>query len=139
MAEVEALVRRFQDRTLPRPEWTHHAHLTVAFWYLSRTPEAEALGLIRDGIQAYNAAVGVPTTPTGGYHETITRFYVWLVHDYLERAGNAEAPLVLLNALLATRGDKSLPLRYYSRERLMSPEARYGWLEPDLEPLDRTF
>ena len=29
-AEIEALVRSFEDRTLPRPEWTHHAHLTVA-------------------------------------------------------------------------------------------------------------
>ena len=41
----------------------------------------------------------------------------------------------LTNAMLARLADKELPRRYYSRERLMSPQARTSWIEPDLQPL----
>ena len=43
--------------------------------------------------------------------------------------------LVRSESLIASLGDRDLPLRYYSRERLMSVAARTGWLEPDLSPL----
>jgi hypothetical protein len=39
------------------------------------------------------------------------------------------------NSLIKAHGDKTLPLKYYSRERLMSWEARTRWVEPDLSPL----
>jgi hypothetical protein len=38
---------------------------------------------VRAGIQAVNAAHGVVTTPAGGYHETITRFYMRVICDYV--------------------------------------------------------
>src|SRR5262245_26470980 len=40
--EIEALARSFEAATLPRPEWTHVAHLTVALWHLRRYPRDEA-------------------------------------------------------------------------------------------------
>ena len=36
---------------------------------------------------------------------------------------------------MAMAAERDHLLRYYSRERLMSPEARFGWVEPDLQPL----
>ena len=39
-------------------------------------------------------------------------------------------------ALGVALADRSLPLEFWSRERLMSDEARHGWLEPDLRPLE---
>ena len=42
----------------------------------------------------------------------------------------------LVDGLLAACGDKGLPLEYYSRERLLSWDARATWVEPDLKPLD---
>ena len=72
--EIKALVRAFEDTSLPRAEWTHRAHLTVALWYLTRHSGREATARIRTGIKRYNAAKGVLTTPTGGYHETLTLF-----------------------------------------------------------------
>ena len=57
-------------------------------WY---GPDA-ALDHVRDGIRAYNAAPGIVQTPTGGYHETITRFYVWLVSRAVRRSGGQGAP-----------------------------------------------
>ncbi len=40
--EILALVRRFEDCTLPREEWTHAAHLTVALWHLLQFDWPEA-------------------------------------------------------------------------------------------------
>ncbi len=134
--EIEGLVREFESCTLPRERWTHHAHLTVALWYLKRRSRAEAVTLIRDGIQRYNKASGIITTKESGYHETITRFYIWAVGKYLSSA-EAGSIVELANGLIESRyADKSLPLEYYSRERLMSWRARLDWVEPDLKSLD---
>lgn len=137
--DVPGLVARFEDLTLPKAEWTHQAHLTVALWYASRLPWEEALAKVREGILRLNAAHGVPTTPTRGYHETITRFYLRVICDYvaMEEEGPEEDWSVRAARLLARYGDRELPLRYYTKELLMSPEARFGWVEPDLRPLGR--
>ena len=135
-AEVLRLVREFEACTLPRAEWTHHAHLTVGLWYLLRHDEAAATRLIREGIKRYNRAWGVETTPTGGYHETITLFYVRVICKFLAHAGRDCTLAALANSLVGECGDRNLPFAYYSRECLMSWEARTRWVEPDLKPLD---
>lgn len=135
-ADVLRLVRKFENCTLPRAEWTHHAHLVVALWYLMRHEEAKAESLIRDGIQRYNEANGIKQTTTGGYHETITLFYIRVIGKFLSTASPDCTLMMLVNSLIHVCGDKKLPLEYYSRERLMSWEARTGWLEPDLKALE---
>ena len=134
--EILALVRRFDDCTLPREEWTHAAHLTVALWHLLQYDWPEAVRRVRLRIQNYNAAHGVRTTPTGGYHETLTLFWLRAVRAFLEAERNEARALVHLANELAATHDKGLPLTYYTRERLFSPEARANWVEPDLKPLD---
>lgn len=133
--EILALVRRFDDCTLPRAEWTHAAHLTVALWHLLQYDWPEAVRRVRRGIKRYNAAHGVAATPTGGYHETLTLFWLRRVRAFLEGGRNEARSLVSLANELAATADKSLPLEYYTRGRLFSPEARAAWVEPDLKPL----
>ena len=138
--EIAALVRGFESCTLPFARWTHEAHLTVALWFLAHHDPDEATERIRHGIQRYNLANGVIQTPQRGYHETITRLYIWAVGRYLaERRAEPSPPalLVLTNDLLASPyGERAFPLTYYTRERLMSWEARTGWVEPDLRALE---
>jgi hypothetical protein len=105
-------------------------------WYLVQHSKEEATKLIREGIQGFNRARGIVTTKTGGYHETITLFYVSIISKYLREAGADRSIVNLANDLIATYGDRRLPLDYYSEERLMSWEARMNWIEPDLKPLD---
>ncbi|HEX7955628.1 MAG TPA: hypothetical protein VF508_01720 [Pyrinomonadaceae bacterium] len=133
--EVFSLLRRFDDCTLPRAEWTHAAHLTVALWNLLQYDWPEALARVRRGIKRYNAAHGVASTPTGGYHETLTVFWLRAVRAYLEGEQNEARSLVSLANELAATADKSLPLEHYTRGRLFSEEARARWVEPDLKPL----
>ncbi|HLL72197.1 MAG TPA: hypothetical protein VK363_12220 [Pyrinomonadaceae bacterium] len=134
--EAERLVREFEACTLAGERWTHEAHLTVALWYLVRHADAEATRLIREGIQRYNFSRGVEMTKKSGYHETITLFYIRVIRRHLNGACEAQTFAELLDGLLAACGDRNFPFEYYSRERLLSWEARTGWLEPDLKSLD---
>jgi hypothetical protein len=134
--EILSLVRGFEDCTLARERWTHAAHLTVALWHLLQYDPREALSLVRAKIQRYNAAHGVRTTPTGGYHETLTVFWMRYVRAFLEDGRNEARSLVALANELAAAADKNLPLAHYTRERLFCAEARAAWVEPDLLPLD---
>ena len=133
--EILALVRRFEDCTLPRAEWTHAAHLTVALWHLLQLDWPDAAAHVRARIKRYNAAHGIPATPTGGYHETLTLFWLRVVNAFLEAERNEARALVHLANDLAATADKGLPLAHYTRERLFSPEARAHWVEPDLKPV----
>lgn len=142
-AEIAALVRAFEDGTLPFARWTHEAHLTVALWYLLHHAPEEATARTHAGIQRYNRANGVAQTPTRGYHETITRFYIWAIRRFLaDSSPENDGDMSLhdrANALLASPyGDRRFPLDYYTRDHLMSWAARTGWVAPDrreMEPL----
>jgi hypothetical protein len=134
-AELDELVRRFIASELPRSEWTHDAHLSVGLWHVSRYDAEEALTRLRDGIRRLNDSNGVVNSASSGYHETITRAYVQLLAAFAAQLADvpvAERVARLLGGALAER---SALLRFYSRARLESLEARLGWLEPDLAPL----
>ncbi len=130
-----SLVDGFERCTLPKEAWTHRAHLEVALWYASRLPPARALEAMRAGIQRFNAAHGGVTTPTSGYHETITRAYMRLIQRFAREDRGDGGWTARVERLMERHGEKDHLLRYYSRDRLMSPEARFGWVEPDLLPL----
>jgi len=131
--EVNLLAKAFEERTLPKAEWTHAAHLTVGLYYCYHNPLGVAKNLMRDGIYWLNDAHGTPNTEQSGYHETLTVFWLKTVADFLEKAGRDKGLAELANLLLATVNDTRLPLKFYSRERLFSVEARMNYVEPDLQ------
>jgi len=131
-AAIERLVASFEACTVPREQWDHRAHLAYALVMLRRHGPVLGTFAIRDGILRYNEAQRIEQTLERGYHETLTRFYIWVVQRFIAHA-DARAPLpLLLDELCERYGDRDLPYRYYSRERLTSWEAKTGWLEPDL-------
>jgi len=135
--EINEIVEGFRTRTLPEPRWTHQAHLTVGLWFVLNRPAPAVLEEVRQGIIAYNEAVGTPNSDSRGYHDTITAFYLWAIRRYVGEADRGQPLLSLLNGLLASRyASKTFPFEYYSRERLLSVSARRAWLEPDLQPLE---
>jgi hypothetical protein len=135
-AEIADLVEAFTNASLPRASWTHHAHLIVATWHLVSFDAAEALVRIREGILRLNAANQIPQTVSGGYHETLTRFYMWAVGEALAEL-DYDAPIeVLCHAVIARCGSRELPLVYYTAATLMSWTARTTWVEPDARALE---
>ena len=63
MSDAESL-SAFEAAAIPRPEWTHEAHVRMAWLYLVRHPQEEALEKVRGGIQRLNAVIGSPDTTT---------------------------------------------------------------------------
>jgi len=134
--DYEELVSAFFARTLPKPRWTHQAHLAVGLWAVHLWPGDEALGRLRAAISAYNEAVGTANTDESGYHETVTHAYVEILAAHAARCP-AEQPLVeRANAVIAgPLGARDALLRFYSREVLFSVAARRAFVPPDLAPL----
>ena len=134
--DTESLVRLFLDRSLPKPAWTHVAHLRVGLWHVRRFGADLAVDLLRERISRYNEAVGTANTSTSGYHETLTVFYVKVIDAFVSADASPDQEAdTLERRLLEAVGDRELPLRYYSRECLFSTEARRQWVAPDLQPL----
>ncbi|MCU1364485.1 MAG: hypothetical protein JWN39_124 [Ilumatobacteraceae bacterium] len=114
------------DRTLPKAEWTHEGHVLACLSIVSSMGAVRALEAIRAAIPPYNEATGVANTTTGGYHDTITVYYVWAV-DRLLAAG--ATPTQVLADPLASR---TAPLEWWDRGTLMSSQARAAWLPPSI-------
>jgi len=132
--EIDALVRSFEDCTLGREAWTHREHLIVALCYLRRYAREVATKRIRQGIQRFNLSHGNPT----GYHETITLAWIAVISRFRERHDRDQPLSVLVEALLGECGDKDDLLRFYTRDRLISDEARRTWVPPDLKDGDHS-
>ena len=131
--EVEETVRKFELCAFTGSEFTHGAHLTVALSYVSRLTEEEALERMRAGLFRFLEHHGVDPKK---YNETITLFWIRLVRGFLKRVNPERTLRDLANELVLTHGDSKIIFRYYSKELLMSDEARKVWVEPDLKPFD---
>lgn len=123
-------------RTLPRPEWTHEAHLAATTYLLLRHPEIDLDSELPGLIRRYNESVGGVNDDTQGYHDTITRAFLHGVRLFLSEADTSAPVHELVNCLLhSPMGARDWPLRFWSKERLMSAAARRSWVAPDIAAL----
>ena len=132
----EEFFRLFEAQGLTQAQWDHRAHLKVAYLHLMRYPFSEAASRIRSGIKRLNAAHGVVDTPTRGYHETMTVAWLHLVHATLCQFGSADSADAFLDAQ-SQLGSKRTLLLFYSRDLIMSAEAKISFVSPDLAALPR--
>jgi hypothetical protein len=123
-------------RDLPRPEWTHEAHLAATTYLLLRHPEIDLDRDLPGLIRRYNESVGGVNSDTEGYHDTITRVFLHGVRRFLSKA-DPKSPLheLVNELLLSPMGRRDWPLRFYSRDWLLSVEARREFVPPDLAAL----
>ncbi|MCA9232214.1 MAG: hypothetical protein KDA57_16320 [Planctomycetales bacterium] len=136
MTDTE-LLERFENCTLPAEQFTHRAHVKVAYLYLKQDSFEGALNKIRSGIQAYQRAQGVPDDPTMGYNETTTHALMHLIGAIMA-AYSEEIPTVDAEAFCDAHPQlmsKHVLRFFYSPERRMLPEAKRQFVEPDLTSL----
>ena len=135
-AQVRRIGTGLLERSLPRAEWTHEAHLAACLWLLTERPDVLPERDLPAIIRSYNEAVGGVNDDSQGYHETLTQLYIRGVRKFL--ANCAEEGLVeRVNALLSGPvGARDSPLRFYSRAVLFSVGARRAWVDPDLSSRD---
>lgn len=127
-AEILTLVDRLERCLLGKGEFHHLDHLTVAVVYLYASDLETAMDRMRTSLKRFAAHHGV----TGLYHETLTRFWLQQVEQYLDRSDCLSESVKKAQEQL---NDKNLAYEYYSRGRIESKEARETWLKPDLKEL----
>lgn len=133
-ADDSAFIAAFEDRTLPFSEWCHPAHIRMAWIYLSRLGFDGALARAREGIKAYNLANRVVDAPLSGYHETITQAWLRVVAATIRGQDPSATSMEFLEAQPHLRV-RTLLRVFYSKARMISPEAKSGFLPPDLAAL----
>ncbi len=123
----------FAASTLPVDAWTHEVHLRVAWLFLQRFEIDEAHILMRVGIIRLNAHHGLVETPSRGYFETLTYAWLAIVRRVSRASPQRDGSLAFVRAHAHDLG-RDAPLRHYSKERLMTLEARARFVPPDREP-----
>jgi hypothetical protein len=121
----DELIDGFEGASLPAFPHADHVRLTIL--YLARHGRQETERRLFDGLRRFAAAKGVPEK----FHVTMTIAWLDLVEDARQRNPQAADPGSLLTACPELL-DRDALLRFYTRERLMSDDARQRWVAPDL-------
>ena len=130
-------LEQFEDCTLPFDQWTHRAHVKVAYLYLRRFSLEEAIRKMRQGIQRYNAANDVPEGPDTGYNEMTTQAFLRIIYAVISEYESV-FPTKTADEFCDTHPQllsKHILRFYYSPDQRMHPDAKTTFVEPDLAPL----
>src|SRR5579872_682618 len=137
--EDAELLRQFQDLTLPFDQWTHRAHVKVAYLHLLKYSYNEALARISAGIKKYNAHNNVPESETSGYNQTTTTAFLHLIaaimraYKHTHPVKNADEFCDVHTQLMS----RNVLRFFYSPRQRMHPDAKTMFVEPDLAPLPK--
>jgi len=130
--EIDAFLEAFESGTLPKARWTHAAHIFTGACYVHRLGEPAALERMCHAIPRYNEAVGGKNTETSGYHETVTVFWIKLLHQF-----RLAQPTDITRGAFATLAVERLAPRrdlftlFYDFDVVAYTEARRTWIEPN--------
>ena len=127
--DITTIADAVEGCTLPKPEWTHQAHLAAGLAWVQRHGLDAAIPHARASFRRYNDSTGVANTDHGGYHETITRYFLTVL------ARHAAARNGFADVLADPAVGHDAVLNHWSRATLFSVAARRGWVPPDLVPL----
>ena len=127
----DAFIQAFEACQLD-PAGFHHAdHLRLAWLYVQRHGARAAEARLLEGIPRFAQRAGAPQK----FHHTATVAWTRLVATACRESNSCDSFYEWMKShpeLL----NKHLLNQHYSAERLESSEARRGWLDPDLKPLD---
>lgn len=129
MLSDDELVGGFEAGTLG--DFPHPSHVRLTLIYLARHGVDETRRCMADGLLLFATMKGHPEK----FHVTITRAWLELIDSARRLHPAARDPEALVAACPALL-DKGALRRFYSPERLDSDDARAGWVEPDLAPID---
>ena len=132
--EIIAVGEGLLDSTLPKAQWTHEAHCAACIYLMVKRPEINLRKELPAIIRAYNDATDTPNTDTGGYHETITQFYITIIREFIDDQVNGynlhDLVWRFMDSPLAA---KDYMLNFYSKELLFSVKARHEWVDGDVD------
>jgi hypothetical protein len=133
-AALQQFVETWKAGKLPKPAWTHAAHVgTAAYFAYDHALEA-TFAIMKAGILHHNTSVGTPNTEDNGYHETLTRFWAAEIGEFV-RHGHFESRLEAVRAAVEAFGRERDRFRlFYSFDVVRDRRARREWVAPDRSP-----
>ncbi|KAI0213230.1 hypothetical protein LSAT2_001780 [Lamellibrachia satsuma] len=151
----ELFMQAFEDTTLLFKDWTHEAHIRMAWNYIKENGKDKATPLIIQGIKNYNeqnkdkdlfqSGMAIIWQKTAyltshmyqisrGYNETVTQFYIHMIADAISRSHDEEVTFtdfIETNDLL----DRHLLYKYYTDELINSNDAIATFVAPNKKDL----
>ncbi len=125
----------FENAAISSDDWTHAAHVRMAWLYLRREASVDAaIAKACAGIPKLNAANDVAPS---FYHETVTHAFMYVVHECI-----VSAPEIRdwedFEKAFPELFDKAKPVlaRYYTQDTLFSDAARTTFVAPDIRPFE---
>jgi hypothetical protein len=132
---LESFVDAWRKGVLPKPAWTHAAHVAVTGYHAFHNAAEIVFVEMKRGILHFNSCTGVVNGPDSGYHETLTRFWSNMITRSVHEA-RPESRLDAARCAVRLFGeDRDLPALFYSFDVVRDRRARSEWVSPDLEPL----
>lgn len=128
----DAFERLMAEALPPNARFGHRQHVNVTWLAVRRYGLAHARALIEDGIRRTARYQGVPQK----FNATMSRAWVEAVAHHL--TATPDASFDEFAAAHPGLLDKRLLTRHYRPTTLASPEARAGWVPPDLAPFPWT-
>ena len=130
-ADDRAFREDFEAGRIAPAQFDHRAHVRLAYCYLVERDVTAAAARMRAALQAFIAHHGIPPAK---YHETLTRAWTLAVRHFMDPS----TPYASADAFIAANPillDSAIMLTHYSAALLFSPDARAGFVAPDLEPI----
>lgn len=120
----------FESCTVTTAQFTHEAHVRLAYAYLVESDVESAVQKMREALLNFIAHNGIPRSK---FHETITRAWVLAVRHFMDRSSSTSFQDFIAKSQVLL--DSKVMLTHYSASVLFSSDARAGFVEPDLDPI----
>ena len=134
-AALDDFISGWRTGTLPKPSWTHGAHVAVAACLAFDHSQEEALNLTRAGIVHFNTCVGTANTEDSGYHETLTRFWSGEIGNVVRAVRFASRLEAVRHAVQRFGEDRDRHRLFYTFDVVKDRRARREWVAPDRSPM----
>lgn len=134
--QIALLVNNFTNKTLSKAEWTHHAHIIVAIWYIHNFDFLEAICRLKSDIILLNNTHKTENTSTTGYHETITIFWSNVIKLFINIHKEWTTEQLVNCFLCSGLADREFPFEFYEKQNLLSADLRAMYHEPDKRRVD---
>jgi hypothetical protein len=122
----------FEACAVPPSDFTHEAHVRLAYVYLVESGLELAVQRMRDALLKFIEHNDIPRDK---FHESMTRAWVLAVRHFMSRGSSSSfEDFIAHNRELL---DSKIMLTHYSAGVLFSSDARASFLEPDLDPIPR--
>lgn len=131
----ENMIKMFETQTLPITAWDHYGRVRIVYLALKMHGYKNSIdpaGWLCRNWKKYKSDLGHGHL----WNYTLTRFWIEIVAHARECKSNSGYGFKSLWRADSNLRDSGFHKQFYSRERLMNPEARERWVPPDLQSLE---